>query len=96
METATPVLKALCTMYGIPEFQCLDAEGLDDIRNDKEALHSRPPPCEEPLASVLSAAPHLAADHRGHHRLSAHGGGTGPRPGRGGPGHFCSPRNMDC
>ena len=37
METATPVLKALCTMYGIPEFQCLDAEGLDDIRNDKGA-----------------------------------------------------------
>ena len=32
------MLKALCAMYGIPEFQCLDAEGLDDIRNDKEAL----------------------------------------------------------
>ncbi len=29
----TPLLKALCVMYGIPQFVCLDAEGLDDVRN---------------------------------------------------------------
>ena len=53
METATPVLKALCTMYGIPEFQCLDAEGLDDIRNDKEALLADAARRAEALAEVF-------------------------------------------
>lgn len=40
MESGARHLKALCAMYGIPEFQLLCAEGLDDIRNDKEALLS--------------------------------------------------------
>ena len=88
------MLKALCTMYGIPEFQCLDAEGLDDIRNDKEALWPTPPAGAEALAEVFwSAAPHPAADHRGHHRLSAHGGGTGPGLDGGGPGRALPPGN---
>ncbi len=38
MEMGARTLKALCAMYGVPEFQCLCAEGLDDVRNDKEAL----------------------------------------------------------
>ena len=38
LEMATPTMKALCVMYGIPEFQCLDAEGLDDVRQDRAAL----------------------------------------------------------
>ncbi len=38
LETGTRQLKALCTMYGIPSFQLLCAEGLDDIRNDPQAL----------------------------------------------------------
>ena len=53
METATPVLKALCAMYGIPEFQCLDAEGLDDIRNDREALLADAARRAEALAEVF-------------------------------------------
>ena len=38
LEMGTPLLKALCVMYGIPQFACLDAEGLDDVRNDKAAI----------------------------------------------------------
>ena len=38
MESGARHLKALCAMYGIPDFQLLCAEVLDDIRNDKEAL----------------------------------------------------------
>lgn len=38
MESGARHLKALCAMYGIPEFQLLCAEGLDDVRNDKEAI----------------------------------------------------------
>ena len=38
MEMGARQLEALCAMYGIPSFQCLTAQGLDDIRNDKEAL----------------------------------------------------------
>lgn len=38
MEMGARQLKALCAMYGIPQFQCLCAEGLDDVRNDKERL----------------------------------------------------------
>ena len=41
------------TMYGIPEFQCLDAEGLDDIRNDKEALLADAARRAEALAEVF-------------------------------------------
>ncbi|OUN86451.1 flavodoxin [Flavonifractor sp. An52] len=38
MEMGARQLEALCAMYGIPSFQCLAAEGLDDIRNDKKAI----------------------------------------------------------
>ena len=38
MESGARHLKALCAMYGIPSFQLLCAEGLDDVRNDKAAL----------------------------------------------------------
>ena len=38
---------------GIPEFQCLDAEGLDDIRNDKEALLADAARRAEALAEVF-------------------------------------------
>lgn len=38
LEMGTKHLKALCAMYGIQRFQCLAAEGLDDIRRDKEAI----------------------------------------------------------
>ena len=34
----TPIMKALCTMYGIPELLTLAAEGLDDVRQDGAAL----------------------------------------------------------
>ena len=50
LEMGTPLLKALCTMYGIPKFTCLDAEGLDDVRSDREAI----------LASALARAEALA------------------------------------
>ena len=38
LEMGTPLMKAMCAMYGIPEFVCLDAEGLDDVRRDKAAI----------------------------------------------------------
>ena len=38
MESGARHLQALCAMYGIPDFQLLCAEGLDDVRNDKAAL----------------------------------------------------------
>ena len=38
MESGAHHLKALCAMYGIPDFQLLCAEGLDDVRNNKEAI----------------------------------------------------------
>ena len=41
MESGARHLKALCAMYGIPDFELLCAEGLDDIRNDKEAILAR-------------------------------------------------------
>lgn len=50
MEMGARQLEALCAIYGIPSFQCLAAEGLDDIRNDKEAI----------LAEAMSRADALA------------------------------------
>lgn len=50
MEMGARQLEALCAMYGIPSFQCLAAEGLDDVRNDKEAI----------LAEAMSRADALA------------------------------------
>ena len=41
MESGARHLKALCAMYGIPEFRLLCAEGLDDVRSDKEAILAR-------------------------------------------------------
>lgn len=38
MEMGARQLEALCAMYGIGQFQCLAAEGLDDVRRDKEAI----------------------------------------------------------
>lgn len=38
MESGARHLEALCAMYGIPAFEVLKAEGLDDVRNDKDAL----------------------------------------------------------
>ena len=49
MEMGARQLEALCAMYGIPSFQCLAAEGLDDIRNDKEALLAQ---ATEPAAAL--------------------------------------------
>ena len=40
LEMGTPIMKALCTMYGIPELVTLAAEGLDDVRQDGTALLS--------------------------------------------------------
>ena len=40
LEMGTPIMKALCTMYGIPELLTLAAEGLDDVRQDEAALLS--------------------------------------------------------
>lgn len=41
MESGASHIRALCAMYGIPSFQLLCAEGLDDVRNDKDALMAR-------------------------------------------------------
>ena len=40
LEMGTPIMKALCAMYGIPELVTLAAEGLDDVRQDEAALLS--------------------------------------------------------
>ena len=40
LEMGTPIMKALCAMYGIPELVTLAAEGLDDVRQDGAALLS--------------------------------------------------------
>ena len=37
MEVGTHELKALCAMFGIPKFELLCAEGLDDDRVDARA-----------------------------------------------------------
>ena len=41
MESGAGHIRALCAMYGFPSFQLLCAEGLDDVRNDKDALMAR-------------------------------------------------------
>ena len=38
MELGAKHLEALCTVYGIPDFQLLYAEGLDDVRTDGGAV----------------------------------------------------------
>ena len=53
MEMGARQLEALCAMYGIPSFQCLAAEGLDDIRNDKETILAEAMGRAETLAEVF-------------------------------------------
>ena len=53
MEMGARQLEALCAMYGIPSFQCLTAQGLDDIRNDKEAILSQAMDQAEKLAETF-------------------------------------------
>lgn len=38
LEMGARQLEALCAMYGVGQFHCLCAEGLDDVRLDKEEL----------------------------------------------------------
>ncbi len=53
MEMGARQLEALCTMYGIPSFQCLAAEGLDDVRNDKQAILNEAMGRADALAEVF-------------------------------------------
>lgn len=53
MEMGARQLEALCAMYGISSFQCLTAQGLDDIRNDKEAILSQAMDQAEKLAETF-------------------------------------------
>lgn len=53
MEMGARQLEALCTMYGIPSFQCLTAQGLDDIRNDKTAIMAQAIEQAEKLAETF-------------------------------------------
>ena len=53
MEMGARHLEALCAMYGIGQFQCLAAEGLDDVRNDKDALMAQAMARAEALAEVF-------------------------------------------
>ena len=52
MEMGARQLKALCAMFGIPEFQLLCAEGLDDERVDADAR----------MADALARAAVMARD----------------------------------
>lgn len=52
LDVATAHIKGLGVMYGIPDVRFLDAEGMDDIRNDKEAL----------LAAAMAKADMLAEE----------------------------------
>lgn len=51
LDIAAAHIKGLGVMYGIPQVRFLDAEGLDDIRNDPAAL----------LAAAMERAAELAA-----------------------------------
>ena len=53
MEMGARQLEALCAMYGIPSFQCLAAEGLDDVRNDSAALLAQAMERADSLAEVF-------------------------------------------
>ena len=53
MEMGARQLEALCAMYGISSFQCLTAQGLDDIRNDKEAILAQATDQAEKLAETF-------------------------------------------
>ena len=53
MEMGARQLEALCAMYGIGQFQCLAAEGLDDVHNDPEAILAQAMARAEALAEVF-------------------------------------------
>ena len=53
MEMGARQLEALCVMYGIPSFQCLTAQGLDDIRNDKTTIMAQAIEQAEKLAETF-------------------------------------------
>ena len=53
MEMGARQLEALCAMYGIPSFQCLAAEGLDDVTRDKEAILAEAMGRADALAEVF-------------------------------------------
>ena len=53
MEMGARQLEALCAMYGISSFQCLTAQGLDDIRNDKTAIMAQAIGQAEKLAETF-------------------------------------------
>ena len=53
MQMGARQLEALCAMYGIPSYQCLAAEGLDDIRRDKEAILAEAMGRADALAEVF-------------------------------------------
>lgn len=52
-DIATAHIKGLGVMYGIDDVRFLDAEGLDDIRNDKEALLAAAMERADALAEVF-------------------------------------------
>lgn len=53
MEMGANQIKGLCTMYGIPEFKLLCAEGLDDVRNDSGAILQKAMDDGEALAEAF-------------------------------------------
>lgn len=53
MEMGARQLEALCAMYGIPQFQCLATEGLDDVTRDKEAILAEAMGRADALAEVF-------------------------------------------
>jgi FMN-dependent NADH-azoreductase len=53
MEMGARQLEALCVLYGIPQFQCLCAQGLDDVRNDPVQLLGQAMEQAEELAKTF-------------------------------------------
>ena len=53
LEMGASQIMALCTMYGIPDFQFLCAEGLDDVRNDAAAILNKAMADAEALAEIF-------------------------------------------
>lgn len=53
MEMGARTLEALCAMYGIPQFQCLCAQGIDDQRLDREAILRQAMDRADALAEVF-------------------------------------------
>ena len=53
MEMGARQVEGLCAMYGISSFQCLTAQGLDHIPNDKEAILAQAMDQAEKLAETF-------------------------------------------